>query len=55
MNLVDREPIRLTDNAMCTADDSKPYCFVDYDGSGTVDLCASTVSISGTQEKRGIS
>ena len=26
-------PMRLTDNAMCTADDSKPYCLVDYDGS----------------------
>ncbi len=39
-------PIRLTDNAMCTADDSKPYCFVDYDGSGTADLCASTVTVS---------
>lgn len=39
-------PIRLTDNAMCTADDSNPYCFVDYDGSGTADLCASTVQVT---------
>lgn len=39
-------PIRLTDNAMCTADDSKPYCFVDYDGSGTADLCATTVQVT---------
>lgn len=41
-------PMRLTDNAMCTADDeeSKPYCFIDYDNSGTADFCASTVSVS---------
>lgn len=39
-------PIRLTDNAMCTADDSQPYCFVDYDGSGTADFCASTVAVT---------
>ncbi len=39
-------PMRLTDNAMCTADDSAPYCFVDYDGSGVADFCASTVSVT---------
>ena len=39
-------PMRLTDNAMCTADDSKPYCFVDYDGSGTADFCANTVTVT---------
>jgi len=45
-------PVRLTDNSMCTgpfdADpntDSKPYCHIDYDGSGTDDFCASTVSV----------
>lgn len=43
-------PVRLTDNAMCTASDiddsvSKAYCHIDYDGSGTADFCASTVSV----------
>lgn len=39
-------PVRLTDNAMCTAGDKKPYCFVDYDGSGIADFCASTVAVT---------
>ncbi len=39
-------PIRLTDNAMCTIDDSKPYCLVDYNGNGTADFCASTVTVT---------
>ncbi|KAB2889060.1 MAG: hypothetical protein F9K32_14195 [Desulfobulbaceae bacterium] len=39
-------PMRLTDNAMCTATDSKPYCFVDYDGSGTADFCAYTIPVA---------
>lgn len=39
-------PMRLTDNAMCTAADSKPYCFIDYDGSGAADFCASTVLVT---------
>ena len=45
-------PIRLTDNAMCTAtevddvnDDSKPWCHIDFDGNGTDDFCASTVTV----------
>lgn len=39
-------PMRLTDNAMCTADDSNPYCYIDFDGSGTADFCASTVTVA---------
>jgi hypothetical protein len=39
-------PMRLTDNAMCTATDSNPYCYVDYDMSGTPDFCASTVQVA---------
>ncbi len=39
-------PVRLTDNAMCTSPDSKPYCAVDYDGNGTADFCASTVTVT---------
>lgn len=45
-------PVRLTDNAMCTAMEgtdinleSKPYCYIDFDGNETADLCASTVSV----------
>ncbi|MCH5372546.1 MAG: choice-of-anchor O protein, partial [Planctomycetes bacterium] len=46
-------PVRLTDNAMCTADDldaedfdSKAYCGVDFDGSGSPDFCATTESVT---------
>ncbi len=45
-------PVRLTDNSMCSAldttdteSDSKAYCHIDYDLSGTADFCASTVSV----------
>lgn len=38
-------PVRISDDAMCQADDSDPYCFVDFDGSGTADFCASTVTV----------
>ncbi len=46
-------PMRATDNAMCTAMtgtdlnlESKPYCYIDFDGSGTADFCASTVPVT---------
>lgn len=44
-------PVRLTDNAMCTAMDgdaptSDPYCYADFDGSGTPDFCAGYVTVS---------
>jgi hypothetical protein len=39
-------PIRLTDNAMCTAADSNPYCYMDFDGNGVADYCASTVQVT---------
>ena len=41
-------PMRLTDNTMCKVGDelSKPYCFADFDGSGTPDFCAETVSVT---------
>lgn len=39
-------PVRVTDNAMCATTDSDPYCFVDFDGSGTADLCADSVTVS---------
>ena len=45
-------PMRVTDNAMCTAMtgtdlnlESKPYCYIDFDDSGTADFCASTVTV----------
>ncbi|MBC2734010.1 MAG: hypothetical protein HF981_06600 [Desulfobacteraceae bacterium] len=38
-------PVRLTDNAMCTAADSDPYCIIDFDGNGTADFCESTVQV----------
>jgi PKD repeat protein len=42
-------PVRVTDNAMCTdplglTDD--PYCYVDFDGSGTADFCAGSVQVA---------
>jgi hypothetical protein len=46
-------PVRLTDNAMCTADvDSTgaytddPYCHADFDGSGVADFCADSVLVT---------
>ena len=39
-------PVRLTDNAMCVATGDKPYCYADFDGSGTPDFCASSVTVS---------
>jgi len=41
-------PVRISDNTMCKVDDeeSKPYCFVDFDASGTLDFCASTVNVT---------
>ncbi|MFZ5883073.1 MAG: choice-of-anchor O protein [Chloroflexota bacterium] len=39
-------PMRVTDNAMCTANDSDPYCYIDFNGNGTPDLCASTVNVT---------
>lgn len=41
-------PVRLTDNAMCTYDDilsDDPYCYADFDGSGTADFCADSVTV----------
>ncbi|HSL16315.1 MAG TPA: PKD domain-containing protein [Methylomirabilota bacterium] len=51
-------PVRLTDNAMCTdlvGMTDTPYCYADFDGSGTADLCAATVPVTietpiGTQD-----
>lgn len=42
-------PVRLTDNAMCTApesDDEISYCAWDFDGNGADDFCESTVSFT---------
>lgn len=48
-------PVRLTDNAMCNGSGETDengdllecaYCFKDFDGSGTADLCASTVTVN---------
>jgi hypothetical protein len=41
-------PVRVSDNTMCKVGDeeSKPYCFVDFDANGTADFCASTVSVT---------
>lgn len=39
-------PVRLTDNAMCVAEGDKPYCYVDFDDSGTPDFCASSVHMT---------
>jgi hypothetical protein len=39
-------PVRLSDNAMCKAEDSDPYCYADFDGSGTADFCASSVPVT---------
>lgn len=43
-------PVRITDNAMCnspTVEDPTPddyYCYMDFDGNGTDDFCAETVT-----------
>jgi hypothetical protein len=39
-------PVRLTDNAMCTAEDSNLFCHIDYDGNGFNDFCESTVPVT---------
>ena len=39
-------PVRLTDNAMCVAEGDKPYCYADFDGSGTADFCADWVQVT---------
>ncbi|MGB5392590.1 MAG: choice-of-anchor O protein, partial [Thermoanaerobaculia bacterium] len=44
-------PVRLTDNAMCVMADADgssddEYCYMDFDGSGSADFCASSVSYS---------
>lgn len=44
-------PVRLTDNAMCVELDEdgnydNPYCYMDFDNSGTADFCASTVTVT---------
>jgi uncharacterized membrane protein YgcG len=43
-------PMRLTDNAMCTMPDAEgnsddPYCYIDFDESGTADFCADSVTV----------
>lgn len=51
-------PVRLTDNAMCTdpvGQTDKPYCYADFDGSGTADFCADSIQLTidtptGTQD-----
>lgn len=40
-------PVRLTDNAMCKGDGSSaPYCYTDFNGSGTADFCADSVAVT---------
>ncbi len=44
-------PVRLSDNAMCVMPDADgnsddPYCYADFDESGTADFCASWVTIT---------
>jgi len=39
-------PVRLTDNAMCVAEGDKPYCYADFDASGTPDFCADSVAVT---------
>ena len=39
-------PVRLTDNTMCVAEGDKPYCYADFDGSGTADFCADFVTVT---------
>ncbi|MBT8059678.1 MAG: hypothetical protein KJO33_08790, partial [Gammaproteobacteria bacterium] len=39
-------PVRLTDNAMCVAEGDKPYCYADFDDSGTADFCADSVNMT---------
>ena len=39
-------PVRLTDNYMCQAADDKPFCYMDLDGNGAADFCASSVQVT---------
>ena len=39
-------PLRLTDNAMCVATDDDPYCYADFDDTGTADFCADTENVA---------
>ena len=46
-------PVRATDNAMCADADGNldtleddPYCYMDFNGNGTPDFCASTVAVT---------
>ncbi|MEX1311129.1 MAG: putative metal-binding motif-containing protein [Candidatus Sulfomarinibacteraceae bacterium] len=51
-------PVRLTDNAMCTMRDSfnpgewnqlvddDPYCYMDFDDTGTFDICSEVVDLT---------
>jgi len=39
-------PMRVTDNAMCTADDSDPYCSMDFNENGIADFCADSVLVT---------
>jgi hypothetical protein len=39
-------PVRVTDNAMCVNDGlDDPYCYADFNGNGTADFCASSVTV----------
>jgi hypothetical protein len=41
-------PVRVTDNAMCidpTGMTDNPYCYADFNGNGTADFCATSVSV----------
>jgi hypothetical protein len=44
-------PVRLTDNAMCQKGENEelidnPYCYEDFNNSGTADFCAETVPVT---------
>jgi hypothetical protein len=40
-------PARLTDNAMCVAENDKPYCYMDLDGDGDdLDLCVDSHNLT---------
>jgi hypothetical protein len=39
-------PVRLTDNYMCQAEGDTPFCYIDFDGSGTADFCSSSVQVT---------
>ena len=47
-------PVRLTDNAMCVNDlVDDPYCYVDFDDSGTYDICSDDVDLTFTDPASG--